>query len=73
MKEDCYKLGKKKFKKSNHNDQKEHGEDLEYFDITSKVVGKKERYYMICKIDYNNKIGFNFGKKAQCTSNDNIF
>lgn len=56
-----------------HNDQKEHGEDLEYFDITSKVVGKKERYYMICKIDYNNKIGFNFGKKAQCTSNDNIF
>ncbi|MBI5681165.1 MAG: CRISPR-associated helicase Cas3' [Methanobacterium sp.] len=55
------------------NDQKEHGEELEYFYIVSKLVGRKERYYMICKMDYNNEIGFNYGKKAQCTSDDNIF
>lgn len=27
---------------------------------------------MICKMDYNNEIGFNYAKKAQCTSDDNI-
>lgn len=55
------------------NDQKEHGDELEYFDIVSKLIGRKERYYMICRMDYNSEIGFNYGKKAQCTSDDNIY
>jgi len=55
------------------NDQKEHGNELEYFEIVSKLIGRKERYYMICKMDYNNEIGFNYAKKAQCTSDDNIY
>jgi CRISPR-associated endonuclease/helicase Cas3 len=55
------------------NDQKEHDEELEYFEIIPKVIGKKEKYYVICKMDYNAEIGFNNTKKAQCTSNDNIY
>lgn len=55
------------------NDQKEHGNDLEYFEIVPKLVGRKKRYYMICKMDYTKEIGFNYAKKAQCTSDDNIY
>ncbi|OEC88796.1 MULTISPECIES: CRISPR-associated helicase/endonuclease Cas3 [Methanobacterium] len=54
------------------NDQKEHGNELEYFEIVSKLIGRKEKHYMICEMDYNDEIGFNYGKKAQCTSNGNM-
>lgn len=55
------------------NDQKKHGKDLEYFEVVPKLIGRKERYYMICKMDYNDEIGFNYGKKAQCNLEDNIY
>jgi CRISPR-associated endonuclease/helicase Cas3 len=54
------------------NDQEEHGKELEYFEFVPKLVGRKERCYVICKIYYNDEIGFIYPKKAQCTSDDNI-
>lgn len=55
------------------NDQQEHGKELEYFEFVPKIIGRKEKCYMICKMDYNNEIGFNYAKKAQCNSDDNIY
>lgn len=54
------------------NDQKENGEDLEYFEIVSKLIGRKDKCYMICKMDYNNEIGFNYAKKVEYMSDDTI-
>ncbi|NMC68266.1 MAG: CRISPR-associated helicase Cas3' [Spirochaetales bacterium] len=55
------------------NDEKEHGKDLEYFEFVPKLIGRKERCYGICKICYDDEIGFNYPKKAQCTLDDNIY
>lgn len=47
------------------NDQEESGEDLEFFEIVSRKFGKKEVFYVICKMYYDYDIGFHYGEKVQ--------
>jgi CRISPR-associated endonuclease/helicase Cas3 len=52
------------------NDQDKCGEDLEFFEIVSRKFGKKEVFYVICKMEYTYDIGFDYGKKVLDTFED---
>ncbi|MBI5460452.1 CRISPR-associated helicase Cas3' [Methanobacterium sp.] len=52
------------------NDQNECGEDLEFFEIVSRKFGKKEVFYVICKMDYTYDMGFDYGRKVKDTFED---
>jgi CRISPR-associated endonuclease/helicase Cas3 len=47
------------------NDQNQCGEDLEFFEIVSRTFGKKEVFYVICKMEYTYDIGFDYGTKVK--------
>ena len=53
-------------------DLEENGEDLEFFEIVSKKVGRDEKDYVICKMVYNYELGFDHGKKEKLIQLDNI-
>jgi len=55
------------------NDLKENGEELEFFEIVTKKFGKKEVFYVICKMDYDYDIGFHYEKKVQDSFEDVYF